>query len=248
MDAEQFNARYPVGTPVTAYPGVRPEDFPTMARRLDTRTRSAAWELGHGEPVVKVEGCAGGIALTHIDPRQQGEEKDIPVGTQPSGTASTARANHPATAHRLYAQPGQWGTVHTYPSSVGARDAARHIRDAIGSFRVYGPPGSYETRTRPAEDGDGVLVEARYTGRTTSTPPRTNSHTPLSPDTERVLGQIQRGEIRCGPDAARAIAARHEEAYGHAWPRPTTPPNTADADADACWAEALAGYRTPSTA
>lgn len=34
-------------------------------------------------------------------------------------------------------------------------------------------------------------------------------------DTERVLGQIQRGEIQCGPDAARAIAARHQAAYGN---------------------------------
>lgn len=46
----------------------------------------------------------------------------------------------------------------------------------------------------------------------------------MSPDTTRVLGQIERGEIWCGPDAARAIAARAEEQYGHAWPRPTTNP------------------------
>lgn|GEM_PF-4148308 len=37
----------------------------------------------------------------------------------------------------------------------------------------------------------------------------------LSPDTERVLGQIARGEMRCGRDAAREIAARHQEAYGN---------------------------------
>lgn len=38
----------------------------------------------------------------------------------------------------------------------------------------------------------------------------------LSPDTERVIGQIARGEMRCGRDAAREIAARHQEAYGNA--------------------------------
>jgi hypothetical protein len=40
-------------------------------------------------------------------------------------------------------------------------------------------------------------------------------------DTERVLGQIERGELRCGPDAAREIAARAEAAYGTAFTRRT---------------------------
>jgi hypothetical protein len=70
LTAAQFNAAYPVGTPVVAYPGVRPEDPHAASfgvRRLETRTRSAAWNLGHGDPVVAVEGYAGGICLTHID-------------------------------------------------------------------------------------------------------------------------------------------------------------------------------------
>ncbi|MEU6237384.1 hypothetical protein, partial [Kitasatospora sp. NPDC047058] len=68
------NDRYPVGTPVTAYPGVRPEHPAYSAlddHRLETRTRSAAWTLGHGEPVVAVEGYAGGISLEHIDLRTE---------------------------------------------------------------------------------------------------------------------------------------------------------------------------------
>lgn len=36
-------------------------------------------------------------------------------------------------------------------------------------------------------------------------------------DAERVVGQIERGEIRCGADAAREIAARHQAAYGGAF-------------------------------
>lgn len=36
-------------------------------------------------------------------------------------------------------------------------------------------------------------------------------------DTERVLGQITRGELRCGADAAREIAAEHETSYGGAF-------------------------------
>jgi hypothetical protein len=35
-------------------------------------------------------------------------------------------------------------------------------------------------------------------------------------DSERVLDQLARGEIRAGADAARQIAARHQAAYGDA--------------------------------
>jgi hypothetical protein len=57
-----------------------------------------------------------------------------------------------------------------------------------------------------------------------------------SPDTERVLGQIERGELRCGPGAAREIANRHEDAYGdafHGTPAQVLLANLA-------WADALA--------
>ncbi|MFF9901267.1 hypothetical protein [Streptomyces longispororuber] len=92
MNAEQWNARYPVGTPVTAYPSVRPEDPRAVAyrkraaagrltgstgtdpcRRVETVTRSVAWTLGHGAPVVLVEGETGGILLTHVDPAPGGD-------------------------------------------------------------------------------------------------------------------------------------------------------------------------------
>ncbi|MCX5112173.1 hypothetical protein OOK13_40440 [Streptomyces sp. NBC_00378] len=62
MTADEWNERYPVGTPVLAYPGTR-DDEP-----LDTVTRTPAWTLGHGAAVVSVEGEAGGIHLTHVDP------------------------------------------------------------------------------------------------------------------------------------------------------------------------------------
>lgn len=45
-----------------------------------------------------------------------------------------------------------------------------------------------------------------------------------STDTERVLGQIARGEVRAGRDAAREIAAKAEAAYGGAWSRDTVRP------------------------
>ena len=67
--AEDFNAKHPIGTRVIAYPGVRPEFDAKLAEqtRLVTTTRTPAWTLGHGEPVVSVEGYAGGICLDHVD-------------------------------------------------------------------------------------------------------------------------------------------------------------------------------------
>ncbi|MFD4572066.1 hypothetical protein ACFWNK_01955 [Streptomyces sp. NPDC058417] len=64
--ADHWNARYPIGTPVTAYPGVRPEDGDD--ERLDTRTRSEAQVLGGHTAVVWVDGHSACIALTHVDP------------------------------------------------------------------------------------------------------------------------------------------------------------------------------------
>lgn len=61
LTSAQWNALHPVGTPVTAYPGVRGEN------PLTTRTRSKAWTLGGHTPVVMVDDHSGGIALTHID-------------------------------------------------------------------------------------------------------------------------------------------------------------------------------------
>ncbi|MFI8448189.1 hypothetical protein [Streptomyces erythrochromogenes] len=83
--ADAWNAKHPVGTPVVAYPGVRPEDDIAVSyrrrvaegrtlrnetdptERLETVTRTPAWPLGDGTPVVSVEGYAGGIVLQHID-------------------------------------------------------------------------------------------------------------------------------------------------------------------------------------
>lgn len=62
----------------------------------------------------------------------------------------------------------------------------------------------------------------------------------MSTDAARVLGQIQRGEIRAGADAAREIAARHQAAYGDAvWgPNPD----------DEAWADAIASLTTKGDA
>lgn len=73
MNAEQFNATYPVGTLVFAYPGARPEDIPST-RRLVTRTRTEAQSVGlDREGVVWVDGHGAYIALTHVDVVTQAE-------------------------------------------------------------------------------------------------------------------------------------------------------------------------------
>ncbi|MEV5140317.1 hypothetical protein AB0K71_06090 [Streptomyces syringium] len=57
-------------------------------------------------------------------------------------------------------------------------------------------------------------------------------------DCDRVLGQIARGEVRAGREAAREIAAKHEKAYGRTvWPKAT----------DVAWAEAVAALDACST-
>ncbi|KUJ70581.1 hypothetical protein ACZ90_02520 [Streptomyces albus subsp. albus] len=70
VTADRWNAQYPVGTPVYAYPGCRPEDD-SKCTRLTTRTRSAASVLGGHTAVVWVEGHSAYISLTHVDPRPE---------------------------------------------------------------------------------------------------------------------------------------------------------------------------------
>lgn len=64
--AREWNAIYAVGTTVTYHP-VRPFG---AVEAFETRTRSQAWELSDGTPVVSVEGRTGGVALTHVVVRQ----------------------------------------------------------------------------------------------------------------------------------------------------------------------------------
>lgn len=62
LTAKQWNARHLAGTTVYAWPGAL-TDTPVLRR-----TRSAAWELESGHPVVSVEGHDEAIALIHLLP------------------------------------------------------------------------------------------------------------------------------------------------------------------------------------
>jgi hypothetical protein len=61
MTAAQFNARYPVGSLVRYFPV---KGDPTFE---PTATRSEAWELGNGQPVVALVGFTGGKSIAHIE-------------------------------------------------------------------------------------------------------------------------------------------------------------------------------------
>ncbi|MFJ5151442.1 hypothetical protein ACIQCF_07610 [Streptomyces sp. NPDC088353] len=148
---------------------------------------------------------------------------------------------HAEVAARLRNQPDVWGEVGEYPGLKSAEDVVRRIRTARQA-PMYQPAGSFEARIAGTELY--TLVFARYVGHTAAvqvlderpaTPPAT--HIPSGRDCDRVLGQIARGEVQAGPEGARRIAARHQEAYGNAvWgPGP---------DPDAAWADALAGLST----
>ena len=58
MKAAEWNELYPVGTAV-----ILTDD---LSKEHHTNTRSIAWELGHGAPVVKVTGRTGGYDLDRI--------------------------------------------------------------------------------------------------------------------------------------------------------------------------------------
>lgn len=72
---DRFNRDHPVGTPVTYWPGARritPWRPDARSREIpgrESRTRTPAW-LVCGKPCVSVEGYPGGIALTHVEVRE----------------------------------------------------------------------------------------------------------------------------------------------------------------------------------
>lgn len=57
---EEFNRKFPIGTPVLYWPGSRKE------HGFQSVTRTTAWYIGN-QPCVSVSGYPGGISLSHID-------------------------------------------------------------------------------------------------------------------------------------------------------------------------------------
>ena len=57
LTVDAFNAIVPVGTNVLYFPVIGQPEC------VSTHTRSEAWALPHGEPVVMIEGRSGAVAL-----------------------------------------------------------------------------------------------------------------------------------------------------------------------------------------
>ncbi|MFF8656764.1 hypothetical protein [Streptomyces huasconensis] len=129
--------------------------------------------------------------------------------------------SHARVAACLRQKPGVWQFVGEYRNASSAARTASLIRTASqATGSNYAPAGAFESRTRLTDDG--TVIDARYVGEEHG-----KFRARPQADVERVLGQIERGEIRAGRDAAREIAAKAEAAYGAAWAT------------DRAWADAL---------
>ena len=60
LSAAGFNQLFEVGSSFKYYAIKNSPGFTWV------NTRSEAWELGHGEPVVKISGCAGCVSISHL--------------------------------------------------------------------------------------------------------------------------------------------------------------------------------------
>ncbi len=120
---DAWNARYPIATPVTAYPGVRPDEFPRVdCTVLTTRTRSKAQVLGGHTAVVWVDGHSACIALTHVDVDLPRLAADLRAKTPPEPLADALREQR----HLLLDADPDW-TVHPF---VDLHKHAREVRRA----------------------------------------------------------------------------------------------------------------------
>lgn len=143
MNAETFNVRYKVGTPVFAYPGARPEDIPS-ARRLVTRTRTEAQSVGlDREGVVWVDGHGAYIALTHVDVVSESVWKAAKTAEAVASEGALPRPVGPdwETAIRT-AIDGLQGTHHDVPPET-LQAVTERLIESLGKY-VLVPKWEYE--------------------------------------------------------------------------------------------------------
>lgn len=182
MNADTFNALYEVDAPVFAYPDARPEDD-RNARRLITRTRTAAQMSASGDPMIWVDGEGSYICLTHVDVVSEFEwlaanlaaaDAELDARSKPADpvpvTAWSLRFESPApqpprlpesltaVAAALRTRPGEWALLGRYGTSGMARQTAYEIRHGhLPAFR-----GGFEAQAKTLF-GE-YRVYARHTG------------------------------------------------------------------------------------
>jgi hypothetical protein len=74
---DRVRATFPVGTRVLYRP------VAGEPKQVETTIRSTPWALGHGEIVIKIDACAGGVSVDHL--------------TIATADASSVPPRHPAT-------------------------------------------------------------------------------------------------------------------------------------------------------
>lgn len=134
--AAEWNEHYPIGTPVLAFPASRDD------RALRTPTRTPAWTLGHGAPIVSVEGYAGGIVLRHIDVlpadlTSEGDERLLTADTAPAVDAGLDSHDTFAKAYTRYVD----GKLTTVGWRIGEKPG--HLVAYFGDTIVRRLDGSY---------------------------------------------------------------------------------------------------------
>lgn len=151
--ADGWNAAHPVGTRVIAYPSVRPEFDTELAEqtRIVTTTRTPAWILGHGKPVVSVHGHTGGITLDHVDidldsPLRDGERLAHVLTVE-----NLARFDDWLDKLGIFAK-GYWEPVDGKLAVTGLRigadyDYADRVVAKFGDTIVWRADGSFTVRT-----------------------------------------------------------------------------------------------------
>ncbi|MEU2236116.1 hypothetical protein [Streptomyces vietnamensis] len=148
--ADAWNAAHPVGTRVIAFPLTRPEDnMPSLFERLVTTTRTPAWVIGGGEPVVSVHGYAGGISLDHVDIDHDSPLGDGELLAHTLTVDNLARFDDWLDALDIFAK-GYW-------ESVDGKLAVTGLRIGSGSDRVVARYG--DTIIRRA-DGSFTVRQA----------------------------------------------------------------------------------------
>lgn len=139
MTPEQWNERYPIGTPVRVTSVQDGHGQP--AQTFDTVTRSECWALGHGTPVVLVQGKTGGYSVL---PGWMDVIEKEPPGNLPTWVRLEFHQKHTCAIWSIMLKDanGKWhvgeaGTVEGPPSSsfvgatVRAKVCALHIVDDV---------------------------------------------------------------------------------------------------------------------
>ncbi|MET9727719.1 hypothetical protein [Streptomyces zaomyceticus] len=150
QQADAWNSAHPIGTRVIAYPSVRPEFDAVIAAktRVVTTTRTPAWILGHGTPVVSVHGYAGGITLEHVDIDLDSPLGDGEILAHTLTVKTISRIDNWLDRIDVFAK-GYWENVDGKLVNTGLRIGEKpgHVVAKFGDTIIQRADGSFYVRT-----------------------------------------------------------------------------------------------------